>query len=636
MAAKKDERSGKTPAPSGGDGFEAAYRFLAAGKVAEAEVILRKVLTSDPDDAGALHLLGGIALGRGQIAAAEELVRRAIRCSPQNPEFHDNLGAVLLRQGKADEAIATFRTAIELDAGVAMTHNNLGNALKQKGDFEGAAAAFGRAIELSPDIAEVHSNLGTAYRDLGMLDQALACHRQALAIDPNYSGALNNLGNVLHIQGKFAEAEEAMRRALEIDPGYAMAYSNLGILLKDLGRYDEAEACLRRAIEAEPNFAMAYNSLGILLKDRGRYAEAEEAMRRALEIDPGYAMAYNNLGNLLQDVGRFEEAEENFIRALEIDPGYAVAKSNFAFTLLVQGDFARAWGFYTARDSVQEVPQELWQKPLPDDLNGKDILVLREQGLGDDIFFLRFAPALKERGAWICHDPDPKVASIVARFPFIDEIIGDGETPQGVDITLSAGDLPLALGMESIADIPPPVALAPEPGREEAMRVKLASFGPAPYVGVTWRAGLANKADVVFKLAPIGDIAEALRPANATVLVLQRHPKAGEIDALSRGLGREAHDLTALNDDLEDMLALLSLLDDYVTVSNTNVHLRASAGRTSRVLVPHPPEWRWMAAGDESPWFPGCAVYRQKVNGDWDGAFERLSRDLAADFPGVW
>ena len=92
--------------------------------------------------------------------------------------------------------------------------------------------------------------------------------------------------------------------------------------------------------------------------------------------------------------------------------------------------------------------------------------------------------------------------------------------------------------------------------------------------------------------------------------------------------GRKAHDLTALNDDLEDMLAALSLLDEYVAVSNTNVHLRAGAGRTSRVLVPNPPEWRWMAAGDESPWFPGCRVYRQKLSGDWEEAFAALTGDL--------
>ena len=88
--------------------------------------------------------------------------------------------------------------------------------------------------------------------------------------------------------------------------------------------------------------------------------------------------------------------------------------------------------------------------------------------------------------------------------------------------------------------------------------------------------------------------------------------------------------LTALNEDLEGMLALVDLLDDYVCVSNTNFHLRAVRGRVGRVLAPNPPEFRWMAEGEESPWFPGTRVYRQTTNHDWNPAFAALERDLAA------
>ena len=88
------------------------------------------------------------------------------------------------------------------------------------------------------------------------------------------------------------------------------------------------------------------------------------------------------------------------------------------------------------------------------------------------------------------------------------------------------------------------------------------------------------------------------------------------------------HDLSALNEDLEAMLALLALIDDYVGVSNTNMHLRAGVGKTARVLVPCPAEWRWMAQGDESPWFPGFKVYRQKTDGNWNEALGRLAADL--------
>jgi len=86
-----------------------------------------------------------------------------------------------------------------------------------------------------------------------------------------------------------------------------------------------------------------------------------------------------------------------------------------------------------------------------------------------------------------------------------------------------------------------------------------------------------------------------------------------------------------LNEDLEGMLALMSLLDEYIGVSNTNTHLRAATGKTARVLVPNPPDWRWMMNhGRTSPWFPGFAVYRQSLQGDWDAALAELKKDLSA------
>jgi hypothetical protein len=125
-------------------------------------------------------------------------------------------------------------------------------------------------------------------------------------------------------------------------------------------------------------------------------------------------------------------------------------------------------------------------------------------------------------------------------------------------------------------------------------------------------------------------LARALRRAPGTIVALQRLPDDDEIDRLTAALGRPVHDLTALNTDLEAMLALMGALDDYVCVSNTNLHLRAAVGRTSRVLVPNPPEFRWMVAGAESPWFPGTVLYRQGIDADWSQALDDLAGDLGA------
>ena len=585
---------------SAGTEFDTAYAHVRAGRMAEAEAILQRIVTSDPNHAGALHLLGVIAAGRDDGAEAVALFARAVEAKPGFAIAESNLGAALLRRGEISGAIDRLEKAIELAPDFAPAHGNLGNALEASGRDDEAATAYRRALAIDRRDTETHNNLGNVLRRLGRLDDAEASYRQALAIEPEHPGVLSNLGNILHLLGRADEAVACFRRALKIKPDFADALANLGNVFHLERKLEEAEACLRRAIEAEPNFAMAYSNLGALLRDLGRYGEAEESLSRALEIDPDHV----------------------------------AANANLSYLLLTLGDFARAWHCYELRPSVRHRRRALWQESLPDELDGKRVFLRTDQGLGDDIFFLRFAPAVKERGAWICHDPGPKIASIMARLLFIDEIIGEGETPRGVDITLSAGDLPLALAMKSIADIPPPVALAPEPGRTEAMRATLASFGPPPYIGVTWRAGTRDKPGSLFKEAPIEDVGDALRQVGGTIIVLQRNPEAGEIEALSEGLGHEAHDLTALNDDLEDMLALLALLDDYVTVSNTNVHLRAGAGRTSRVLVPNPPEYRWMAEGDDTPWFPGCRVYRQKVDGDWGAAFQALTKDLGRAYGG--
>jgi hypothetical protein len=88
-------------------------------------------------------------------------------------------------------------------------------------------------------------------------------------------------------------------------------------------------------------------------------------------------------------------------------------------------------------------------------------------------------------------------------------------------------------------------------------------------------------------------------------------------------------DLSAWNDDLESMLALIAALDGYVCVSNANVHLRHGAGLGSDVLVPFPMDWRWRRTGDGAvPWYPGSRAYHQRVDGDWSVALAALEASV--------
>ena len=530
----------------------------------------------------------------GRLPDAEALCREILATTPDHADALHLLGAIAARRGEGSQAIELFGRALAAKPDFAKAHSNLGAVLLRQGETERAIDHIEKAIELAPDMADAH----------------------------------NNLGNALLKCARLEDAAKAFARAIEAAPGDTLAYSNLGALLMRHGKVDEAITRFEKAIELDPGLVMAHNNLGNALKEKGDFEGAATCLRRALELDPNFAEVHGNLGTVYKSLGRLDEALACHDKALELKPDFDRARFHRALLLLVQGRFEEGWEAYLFRPSAQTQAANLHRQTLPRDLTGRHIYLRRDQGLGDELFFLRFAPELAGRGARIVYQAGVGIASIVERLPFIDKVVVEDDRTEQEGLRVSAGDLPYLLETISAADLPPPVALTPAPGHIEAMRGRLASFGPPPYIGVTWRAGVKNEPGAVFKLAPLGEIAEALRPSNATVLVLQRNPEPGEIEEFGHGLGREAHDLTALNDDLEDMLALLALLDEYVTVSNTNVHLRAGAGGTCRVLVPNPAEYRWMAEGDESPWFPGSKVYRQGVDGDWGTAFRALTEDL--------
>ncbi len=506
---------------------------------------------------------------------------------------------------------------------MALLHANL---------FEEAARLFEEICRVDPMDAESWRWLGMINSRLGALARAEECCRKALSLRPDDAEAHNVLGNVLSALERDEEAVACYRNTIRLQPHDAQAYNNLANALVFADRGDEAIECYKTALKYDPNYAEAYSNLAAAYAMQRRYAEAIESHQTALRLNPGSAEAHHNLGLVFTEQGSFKEAETHYRMALQLKPGYAAAYSSLALLELLQGRFESAWHHYVHRPSIQSKGAVKLPSALPLDLTGKRLLLMRDQGLGDEIFFLRFVPQLKARGAWVAYCPNPKLAALLARVPQIDRIVARGEPLKDLTYTISVSDLPLLLGMDHVSKIPPPLPLPVPPQQLETMRQRLAQLGPPPYVGVTWRAGTKDKRKL-YKEAPLAALAEVLKPFPVTILILQRHPHAGEVEYFSKLLGRPAPDLSALNEDLEEMFVLLAQIDDYMGVSNTNMHLRAATGKTARVLLPHPPEWRWMAEGEESPWFRGFAVYRQGMDCAWDEAFGRLAQDLLHTFP---
>ena len=514
------------------------------------------------------------------------------------------------------------------DASVWLLGAVIHGMLDQPGQTEHYAC---EAIRLRPDYAEAHNSLGLALRLQGRAAEAVPVLQKAVRLKPDYADAYYNLGVALNGLGRFSEAAESHERALTLRPRDPEVLNDLGNVLQALHRHTEAVERYRRALALKPAYALAHFNLGNALVEIGKTDEAVVHYRRAVEIDTTFAEAYYNLGEALRISGRLQEAILHYRAAIRLKPDYAQAHFNLSSVYLLLGQFKDGWNEYVWQWQRPTSPRRPFA-PTPwngSDLGGREVFLHAEQGLGDELFFLRFVPWLKRRGAGrVAYRPGKKIASLLARVAVIDYVASAEESPAAGDTVFSVGDLPRLLRMAHVEEIPPSLTLTPLPAHVESLRQRLADCGPPPYLGATWRAGTPDKEDLLSKETPLARFARLLQPLRATVIALQRAPMSGELDQFTAALGRPVYDFSVLNDDLEAMLALLALLDDYVGVSNTNMHLRAGVGKTARVLVPAPPEWRWMEEGKESPWFPGFSVYRQGYDGSWEKAFDILSTDL--------
>lgn len=580
----------------------AAHR---TGRSSEAAALCDELLARQPGNVKALSLRAELAFAAGDKQLAVTLLEKASTRAGRDPEVWRNLGIARASTGDWKNAIAALERAhagAPRDPGLRQT-------------------LVGAYVE--------HGNRALASGDT---DAAVAAYERAASIDATVPGVLLNLGNALYQGSRLEEAIAAFQRIEARDPSFSESRISLAGALIEVERLDDAIAICAEALAKSPSDAGLWRNLGVAQAKLGRTADAIVAYEKALALAPTAKETRLNLGKTYEQAGTVDDALREYTAALTLDPGYEAAHDVTGKALLLAGRLKEGWAEYRHRPSmVGEKSRGFHREPLARDLSGRDLHLRRDQGLGDEIFFLRFVPLLAERGAHIHYQAGPKIASLVARLDCLASVFTDDPPSVACEAKLSAGDLPYLLSLGD-SDYVPSISIAVTTAAANEAKALLAATGPPPYIGLTWRGGTRERL-ALYKEITLDQLGTSVASLGATVLVLQRGPQPDEVGRLEAVIGRKVADLSALNDDLETMLAVLDRIEEYVGVSNTNVHLRAARGRTSRVLIPAP-EFRWMIAGDESPWFPGTRLYRRGAGNDWTAALSALGRDLASSIGG--
>ncbi len=353
-------------------------------------------------------------------------------------------------------------------------------------------------------------------------------------------------------------------------------------------------------------------------------------------------MGLARLAGNYADIGEWDACIEACEQALRNIPNLQQAHATLSLALLRTGRIERGWREYLFRptrgsNALEQVISGRYPPPLPERLEGRDILVHAEQGLGDILFFLRFAQPLARAGARLHVSRLPaRLAPILSRALPVSLWPDDRAVPADT-VVVWAGDLPLFVSPLTGFGAAESLRAAPTPESVERLRQRLGS-AKARRIGIAWQAGTpssrtSGNKQFLWKDLPAKLLGETLAGLPREFVSIQRSPAEGATRELENALGARVIDCSDVNSDLEDTLGLLSLLDGYVGVSSTNIHLLGLLGRGGRVLVPFPPDWRWQAQG-QSPWHPESKTYRQRPDRDWSEALHDLRADLTTEAQG--
>lgn len=500
----------------------------------------------------------------------------------------------------------------------------------QGGDAAGALALARRIAAEEPGNSRARLAMGIALRVAGELEEACAALEEAERLDPRDHAPAYELGVVRQMQGRAADALASFDRSARARPDFFAAHFSAGLVHAQQRDWEKAAGRFRAVLALRPNQPDALLHLAVALERLGRHPEAESTYVHALAANPDHAATLRVFGQYSASRGNFRRAASLFAEAARLDPADEALPMFHAQSELLAGRWDAAWGAYARRgprrvfEAAESARGSPYSVPALEEIAGRDVTLVGEQGLGDILFFLRWAPRLRAAGARLDFAGDARLHSLLARTGHFDRFAPETDTPRGKPILV--GDLPSMFPGEDPTAVPS-LSIPPLPDKVERWRATLAQAGRQPWIGAAWRAGTAKDAvaHALAKSVPLDRLFGALAPLRGTVLSLQRDPAPGELDAAASALGAAVHDLSHVNSDLEDVLAVMSLLDRHVGVSNTNMHLAAAAGAAADVLVPWPAEWRWRLEG-ESPWFPGFRVHRQSHEGDWEPALQALAK----------
>jgi tetratricopeptide (TPR) repeat protein len=521
---------------------------------------------------------------------------------------------------------------------------------------QAAAEAALKALEIDERSGLAWYLLAIAREKSGDFKSSIQAYESALALTPNHADIANDLGRLAFRLNMKPIAAQLFTHYHLAHPDCAQGANNLACALRDLHDYAGAIQVLRPAIEAHPDSSPLWNTLGTILSEQGDQKSALTFFDEALRFEPGFAKARYNRANTLLDLGDAETALSECELAMtgaETPSDLAMMKLARASMLFCLGRLGDGWDAYEVRlDTVfAEVTNFMIDRPRwspESDLAGKSLLVMGEQGLGDEVSFATVIPDVLEALGPDGHMHlalEPRLIPLYQRsFPTV--TIGghstlkvDGHTIRGAPFVKDQGVIDLWAPMASLprrfrrdlADYPSRDGyLRADPDRVEHWRRVLAEQ-PGPKVGLLWKSLKLDGARLRH-FSPFERWRPVLETKGVTFVNMQYGDCETELVQAREMLGLDIWTPPGidLKNDLDDVGALSCALDLTVGPANATTNIAAACGGNVW-LISTPAAWPRFGT-EEYPWYWKTRVFIPKAVGAWDGVMVEVAAALVERF----
>ncbi len=421
-----------------------------------------------------------------------------------------------------------------------------------------------------------------------------------------------------------AEAIPDFRQAIALKPELADAHNNLGIALHAMRRNDEALAAFDRALALNPKLGEAHANKGNVLRELRRYEEALDQYDIAIGMNSALRDAMNNKGITLNEMRRFDEALAAFDKAWAADPAFSDAPWNKSIVYIVTQRYEEGWKHYEwrwKRAEFNDKPNPYGKKPwLGDrDIAGKWLMLTAEQGMGDTLQMLRYAPLLAEKGVKVIAAVQNALVDIARTVPGVSIVLGEGKPLPPWDEFIPTMSLPYAFKttIETVPQNIPYVFATAEAKAKWAGRL-----GPRtrPRVGLVWSGNKVHKNDhnrslPLRTLLPLVDLDAQF----VSLQVEYRDVDKAVMDEDGRILNLQGEIKSFM-----DTAALMDQLDLVISVDTSAAHLAGAMGKPLWLLLPYTPDYRWHLDDAHTPWYPTATLVRQSEDRRWEPVIETL------------